>query len=222
MALDKQSLMNEVLATTLLIFAISQHANDATTLGVAFAVLTFLTGANMNPAVSFAQFLSRKCSEPARLLSDVVGQLAGSILGCFFFLLAHTFDDGTEVPNNTVHGKVAHAFIAELLVTCIVALVVLGSDKADANFRALFIGMAYYLAGSMLHSNTGCSMNPARTFGPALMNTFHNESKGQWDDHWIWWVGPLCGGALAAGMHALKGNNSSSPKAAPRAQAEGF
>ena len=117
MAFDKSSFMSETVATCLLIFAISHHANDATTLGVAFAVLTFLTGANMNPAVSFANFVCGKGADPARCLGDVAGQLVGSILGCFFFLLVNTFDDGVTIPNNSVAGDVGHAIIGEILVS---------------------------------------------------------------------------------------------------------
>jgi glycerol uptake facilitator-like aquaporin len=41
---------------------------------------------------------------------------------------------------------------------------------------------------------TGAGMNPARSFGPALM-------AGAWDNHWIYWIGPLVGAALAAWIY---------------------
>jgi glycerol uptake facilitator-like aquaporin len=43
-------------------------------------------------------------------------------------------------------------------------------------------------------SLTGASFNPARAFGPALM-------AGYWQDHWIYWVGPMLGGAVAATLY---------------------
>jgi glycerol uptake facilitator-like aquaporin len=86
-------------------------------------------------------------------------------------------------------GLTIEAVLAFLLV-----LVYFGSGvdpRAPKGFAGLAIGLtatANILAAAAV---TGASFNPARAFGPALM-------AGYWMDHWIYWVGPMLGGAVAA------------------------
>ena len=80
------------------------------------------------------------------------------------------------------------------MLTFILVYVVFATamDKRGAagNIAPLAIGFAVLIDHLVGVPLTGASMNPARSFGPALV-------AGEWDDHWVFWVGPLVGGALA-------------------------
>jgi glycerol uptake facilitator-like aquaporin len=62
--------------------------------------------------------------------------------------------------------------------------------KGRANIAPIAIGLAVLVDHLIGVPLTGASMNPARSFGPSLVANF-------WDDHWVYWVGPLAGGSLA-------------------------
>ena len=62
--------------------------------------------------------------------------------------------------------------------------------KAPAGMYGLAIGGMIFLLHMVGVPLTGASMNPARTFGPAL-------ASGYWEFHWIYWVGPIVGGVIA-------------------------
>ncbi len=63
--------------------------------------------------------------------------------------------------------------------------------KGLGNLAPVAIGLTVLMDHLMGVPVTGASMNPARSFGPALV-------AGAWANHWIYWIGPLIGGALAA------------------------
>lgn len=56
------------------------------------------------------------------------------------------------------------------------------------------VGLTILLVHVVLIPFTGCSINPARSFGPAVVHNY-------WRRHWIWWVAPLLGGLLAATIY---------------------
>ena len=56
------------------------------------------------------------------------------------------------------------------------------------------VGLTIFLLHVVLVPFTGCSINPARSFGPAVVNNY-------WRQHWVWWVAPLIGGLLAATLY---------------------
>jgi len=62
--------------------------------------------------------------------------------------------------------------------------------KAAAGFAGFAIGGMIFLLHLVGVPLTGASMNPARTFGPALISGF-------WEFHWIYWIGPIIGGIIA-------------------------
>ena len=63
----------------------------------------------------------------------------------------------------------------------------------------LAIGFAVFLGHLVLVPLTGCGINPARTFGPALVNSMAGNNV--WDDYWIYFVGPFLASMVAAGIY---------------------
>lgn len=97
---------------------------------------------------------------------------------------AHALGSGVNVGMGT---------LTEVVLTYILVFVVFATtvhSRGPATLAPLAIGLAVladHLVGVPL---TGASMNPARSFGPALV-------VGAWADHWVYWVGPLIGAAAA-------------------------
>ncbi len=87
--------------------------------------------------------------------------------------------------------------VIEIILTFFLVFAILGiavDPKGPKQLSGFGIGLVLVfdiLVGGPL---TGASMNPARSFGPAVV-------AGAWDHHWIYWVGPLAGGALAAWVY---------------------
>merc|ERR1712224_454967 len=74
--------------------------------------------------------------------------------------------------------------------------------KHNRQMAALAIGFSVYLAHSFMIPVDGCSINPTRSIGPALIATFRvDDASLLWKHMWIFWVGPLAGSALACGLH---------------------
>ncbi len=154
--------------------------------GLAIAFLVYATanisGGHINPAVTFAAFLTKKISA-ARGLMFVVAQLtipdaADTNLG------AHALGPGVSVSTG---------LLMEIVVTFVLVFVIFATavdPGGMGNLAPLAIGLAVLVDHLVAVPITGASMNPARSFGPALV-------AGEWANHWIYWVGPLLGAALA-------------------------
>jgi MIP family channel proteins len=158
------------------------------TVTVVIAALAPISGAHINPASTFALTLAGKFPL-ARVLPYIAAQLAGASLAAFLLLALFGTEGnlGVTVPA----GSVAQAFALELVMTFFLLLVALRSGLPWA------VGGIVALEAAMGGPVTGASMNPARSFGPAL-------ASGIWTAHWLYWLAPLLGGALAvAASHFL-------------------
>ncbi|MBH31052.1 MAG: aquaporin [Candidatus Marinimicrobia bacterium] len=167
-------------------------------LTVAFVILAFgqISGAHINPAVT-AGFLVTHKIQPKEGVVYIIAQLAGAVLAAlvlkqFVFGAMDALLGGQSVAPDvsTTAAIVIEIFLTFFLVTAIFGTAVdeRGSFKSIAGFGIGMVVTAAILAGGPL---TGASMNPARSFGPALVS-------GQWGDQIVYWVGPLIGGAAAA------------------------
>lgn len=181
--------------------------------GLLITVLAYGTahssGGHINCAVTFGLTLTGKC-HPARGAVYLVAQLVGSIAGAGL-LAATTGADklvldrsGGLGANGFQNASVTFggAFIAEVMGTALLMYTVLETavnskavttGEGKQNLAPLPIGLAVFVAHIFLIPITGCSINPTRSFGPALVS-------GAWggSNHIVFWLGPLVGSLLAS------------------------
>lgn len=162
------------------------------TIGVMVSATGGISGGHLNPAVTFGLLVGGKIS----LMDAIaywVAQLAGgsaagfllvSILGATA-VAGGTPDLGKDVSQGT-------GIIVEAVLTFFLVFVVYGSavDVRAPKIGGLAIGGTIALDILFGGPLTGGSMNPARTFGPAL-------ASGHWNNHIVYWAGPMLGGAVA-------------------------
>ena len=160
------------------------------TIAILVAAIGHISGGHINPAVTFAAMLTRRVAVVQGVVT-IVAQLAGAVLAALVLdylvggsLGAHKLGEGFDATQGVV---------MEIILTIVLVLVIFGAamDKRGAGVIApLAIGLAVAVDHLLGVGVTGASMNPARSFGPALI-------AGMWDNHWVYWVGPLVGAAIA-------------------------
>jgi aquaporin Z len=208
--LQYRRLFSETLGTFMLVLVAAGggilHAKGEISLAAAvvapglmvMAIILFMgavSGAHLNPAVSLA-FASRGDFPWRRVPGYIVAQLLGATLACLFLLavfgnVAHL---GATLPGPGYHDW--QAFLIEIALTGTLVSVILGTASAAQNvgtLAALAVGGYIALAGLWSAPVSGASMNPARSFGPALVT-------GDWSSYWVYVLGPLIGAAIAVGF----------------------
>ncbi|XP_045783410.1 aquaporin-5-like [Maniola jurtina] len=157
------------------------------------------SGAHMNPAVSLAALLTGRLPALAAA-AYVVAQLAGALLGAgaLALLAPAAFREGAGVTLPNGVGPAAAAAVEALLTGALALLccALWAAHEAGREDPALSVKFGLTVAGLVFAGGamTGASLNPARSFAPALLqNCFQH--------HWVYWVGPLGGAAAAALLH---------------------
>jgi MIP family channel proteins len=164
------------------------------TVAVMVSATLHISGGQFNPAVSIALMLTRKMSVHDTIFY-VLAQLLGALAGAAALQLmfgGYINSSGTPVPAGPFFTPMK-AMWMEVVLTFILVFVIFGVavDKRGPNVVAgLLIGLTVTLDILIGGPYTGASMNPARSFGPALVGS-------KWDHHWVYWAGPILGGALA-------------------------
>jgi aquaporin Z len=168
-----------------------------------------ISGCHINPAVTFGLMLARKIA-PQAAAGYVVAQLIGAVLGAAVLLaIAHgsgSFDPTGGFASNGYGARspggydLASAFVAEVVLTAVLVLTVLGTTEARApvGFAGLAIGLVLTLIHLVGIPVTNTSVNPARSLGPALF-----AGAGAQSQLWLFIVAPLIGAGLAAGLFAV-------------------
>jgi aquaporin Z len=162
------------------------------------AIILFMgaiSGAHLNPAVTLA-FATRGDFPWRRVPGYVVIQLIGATLACLFLwaVLGKLGELGATEPGaGTADWR---AMLIELVLTVGLVSTILGTASRAQNVGALSavaVGGYIILAGFWSSPISGASMNPARSFGPDLVN-------GDFTNYWVYVVGPIAGALLAVGF----------------------
>lgn len=158
-----------------------------------------VSGGHFNPAVSVAAMVCRRASVVRGILY-IIAQCVGGIAGAGILEGLSARPENSVSCATNIQGDLTEAqgFGIELLVTFVLVFVVLASTddkRSDLGGSApLTIALAVVAGHLYAFSYTMASMNPARTFGPAVV-------QENWANHWVYWVGPIIGGLVAALMY---------------------
>ncbi|MGD1897295.1 MAG: MIP/aquaporin family protein [Phormidesmis sp.] len=170
---------------------------------VAAMIYTFghISDAHFNPAVTLA-FWSSGYLARSRVIPYIIAQVLGGILGSILLALSlgPVAKLGTTLP---LGGNWQQSFILETVLTFLLITVILGSGldrRSHTGFAGLAIGLTVGLEAAFMGPITGASMNPARSFAPALVS-------GIWQYQWIYWAAPMLGGQVAAWVYRYLSND---------------
>jgi aquaporin Z len=171
-------------------------AMGSTAVTIIYSPLGQRSGAHMNPAVTVTYFRLGKVA-PADFLGYVVAQFAGGIAGIAVAaaLLGRIVSHPSVNYVTTMPGASgdAAAFAAEMAMTFVLMLTVLTVSNTPglARFTGLCAGVLVWAYITLEQPLSGMSMNPARTFGSALL-------AGRFAGLWIYFTAPPLGMLLAA------------------------
>jgi MIP family channel proteins len=170
-----------------------------------------ISGGHFNPAVTISMFASGRFSRK-RVPAYIVAQLAGATLAAAVTLalvgmtaasLAGV-DLGSNLPNLSLPTPIFSAVLAEIVGTTFLAMAVLGStdpDSSGISWGSSSIGLVLAASIWALGSISGAALNPARAFGPAFVSLLFTDTPMLY--YWIYVVGPILGGLLAATLYRL-------------------
>ncbi len=193
------------------ILAISAFGEELTTMSVlfislghggaiAFMVYAFghISGAHINPAVTIPMIITKKLGV-ADGVGYIISQLIGAVAaaGTLKVILPEI---GGKVnfatqggPSDLINNSISSGFLVEAVLTfflVVTIFMVAVHKKAAPGIHGFSIGGMIFLVHLVGVPLTGASVNPARTFGPALISGF-------WEFHWLYWAAPIVGGIIA-------------------------
>jgi glycerol uptake facilitator protein len=177
------------------------------TFGIVIAVVIYalgrVSGAHINPAVTIALWATKRF--PAGdAVAYVIAQLIGAAAGSLLFFLTVGMDAvtigglGATAPFPGIgYGQ---AILVEAIATFVLMLAIMGvavDKRAPAGFAGLVIGLSVTAMITSTGNIAGASLNPARTFGPYIMD-FLLGGSNLWAFFPIYIIGPVAGAVLAA------------------------
>jgi glycerol uptake facilitator protein len=183
--------------------------------------LGHISGNHINPAVTLGLAVTRKfpwSRVPAYLGAQLVGAIVGA--AAILLVLGHKASEvGLGVAHYTAPVGAGQAFAAEFVGTFILVFTIFGviHRKASAGFAGVAIGLVVFAAIIPVAPATGASINPARTFGPMLVQQIAGGTV-KWEQLPVYWAAELLAGVLAGLAYALISRTAAD--AAPAAEVE--
>jgi aquaporin Z len=169
-------------------------------LALSIAVNNFggISGAHVNPAVTAGMLITGRI-KPALAALYVVAQCLGATIAALIcrtiFPVEAVNAAMLGIPLPAAWATTGVVFGLEMVLTFLLVMSVFGTavDERGKTVKIGGFGIGLTVAFDILAGGpiTGASMNPARSFGPALV-------LGHWDWHWVYWAAPIAGGCLAA------------------------
>jgi MIP family channel proteins len=167
--------------------------------GLAIALLVsalgHISGGLFNPALTIGLWATRRL-DSVTTVAYIVAQLVGAVVGAFALkmfpeALGEAAHWGTPLLGSET--SFTQGAVIEVILTFFLMLAVFGTalDPRGPSIGGFGIGLVITMDILAAGPLTGAAMNPARTFGPALVNNI-------WDDHLVYWIGPIIGAVLAA------------------------
>jgi aquaporin Z len=169
-----------------------------------------ISGCHINPAVTLGAFLTKRISG-SELARYWIAQLAGGVVGAvlllwmlstspFYSKSRNGLGANGYGPNSLLHIGAGGAFLVEVVLTAVFVYAVLGFTRKQTSpaVRGVGIGVSLAIVNLFGIAFDGTSVNPARSFGPAIVSGGLPLSQ-----LWLFLIAPLVGAVLAAGVHLL-------------------
>lgn len=169
--------------------------------GVAYSIFVAATlpisGGHLNPAVTFAALMSKQIGA-AKAFMYMVSQCAGAVAGALLLMVMIPASMHGTLGADALAARVTMGggLVTEIVLTSVLVAAVLAASRGVSPVRLAVVGLVVVLGQLLGGPLTGASMNPARSFGPALV-------AGMWNNHWVYWLGPLVGSAVAIVIYDL-------------------
>jgi MIP family channel proteins len=229
---SKYNYLVEIVGTFILVYAIASAAtvySDSGQLGVigiglvhALALtaivyaIGYRSGAQVNPAVTIGLLVARKLGVKEAVLY-IICQIIGAVIGAavVYAIFGSSMAASVTLPAD---GNVTRAFVLETVMTFTLVYVVVLAATTSKNIKiAPLAGVAvgFTLGFNVIFggSISGGSLNPARSFGPALI-------AGNFDYNWLYWIAPIIGGIIAAGVYKGLHKDTDFPSSSATAEDE--
>ena len=189
------SAFGESLTTQSVLFIALAHGGA---IGLMIYTFGHVSGAHINPAVTISMMVTKRIG-----ITDGIGYIASQLIGAVAAAttlkvilpeLGAKVNFGTQGgPSELLNKSISSGFLVEAILTFFLVLVIFMTavhKKASPGWAGFTIGGMIFLIHLVAVPLTGASVNPARTFGPALISGF-------WEFHWMYWAAPIIGGIIA-------------------------
>lgn len=159
------------------------------------SALGHVSGAVFNPALTIGLWATRRL-DSLTTIAYIAAQLAGAAAAAFALkMFPEALGDAASwgTPLLSSETDFTQGVLIEAILTFFLMTAVFGTalDPRGPNLGGFGIGLVLTMDILAAGPLTGAAMNPARTFGPAVVN-------GIWDDHLVYWIGPIIGAVVAA------------------------